>query len=323
MNLPKIYIGPMTQNVIDAVIEFSNETNIPLGFILSRRQIDYSGGYVGYKTGEFLQYVRKKTENVIVCRDHSGPWQGQELDWSMLSDIRSLYTDSLNCMDIIHIDPWKKCKSYEDGLRETLYNIFYVHAVNPDVLFEVGTEEAIRRFETKEFETFLIDLKYNLGDIFTNNVQYAVIQSGTKLVGTKNTGEFNLTRLQDMVNICNKYEVSSKEHNGDYLSNRDIKIRFVSGLDAINIAPEFGVIETKIILEQCNESAFNEIYDICLAGEKWKKWVDNSFDPLKEKRQLIEICGHYHNKELKQIVGVSDELIKAKLKKSLNNLFNL
>lgn len=328
MNLPKIYIGPMTQNVIDAVIEFAEETKIPIGFILSRRQIDYTGGYVGYKTGEFLKYVRHKSENVIVCRDHSGPWQGQPVkssDWSMESDIRSLYTDALNCMDVIHIDPWKKCqKNYESGLRETLFSIFYVNSVNPYALFEVGTEEAIRKFETEEFKTFLTDLKYNLGKIF-DNIQYAVIQSGTSLLGTKNTGTFNLSRLKDMTSICKDFNILSKEHNGDYLTKAEIKIRFDNGLDAINIAPEFGVLETKILLDHIkdNELDFEKIYMICLNGRKWEKWVSKDFEPSKNKKELIEICGHYHNKAIKNIVNMKDEDIKIALKKSLNNLFDL
>ena len=46
----KYWIGPMSKNVVDSVIEFDG----CFGFIPSRRQVDYQGGYVNdWTTGEF------------------------------------------------------------------------------------------------------------------------------------------------------------------------------------------------------------------------------------------------------------------------------
>ena len=42
----KFYIGPMSKNVVDAVLEFTEETGNKIGFIPSRRQVEYNGGYV-------------------------------------------------------------------------------------------------------------------------------------------------------------------------------------------------------------------------------------------------------------------------------------
>ena len=39
-----------------------------------------------------------------------------------------------------------------------------------------------------------------------------------------------------MIDACKEYNKLSKEHNGDYLTNKEIKTRFDMGLDAINIA---------------------------------------------------------------------------------------
>jgi len=89
-------------------------------------------------------------------------------------------------------------------------------------------------------------------------------------------------------------------------------------LNAINIAPELGVIETKVLIKYIkNDKDFNKIFVICLNGEKWKKWVNSDFDPLMNKKELIEICGHYHNKEIKYIVNIDDEIIKRELKNKL------
>ena len=62
--MSKINIGPMSKNIVDAIIRFSNETNIPIDLIASRRQVDYDIGYIGWNTKEFSTYVKEKTSNI-------------------------------------------------------------------------------------------------------------------------------------------------------------------------------------------------------------------------------------------------------------------
>ena len=70
----KFYIGPMSKNVVDSIIEFVEETGNKIGFIPSRRQVEYNGGYVNnWTTEEFSKYVNNR---VIIQRDHGGPNQG-------------------------------------------------------------------------------------------------------------------------------------------------------------------------------------------------------------------------------------------------------
>lgn len=324
MKLPKIYIGPMTQNVIDATIECVKYDNILFGFIPTRRQVEWHRGYTGYSTAEFISYVKTKHENIIIERDHSGINQGISEKPSYY-DFKSMLYDAHHNIDIIHIDPWKKFKTYESVLRETINNILFINQKNSKVLFEVGTEEAIYFYTDNLLYNLLKDLKYELGEQIFKNIKYAVIQSGTKLEGIKNIGKFDNERLIHMVEVCKNFNILSKEHNGDYLSNKEIKMRFDKGLNAINIAPELGVIETKILIKNIKKDAdFEKIYNICLNGKKWKKWVNlTTFRPSQEKITLIEICGHYHNKEIKQIVNMNDEIIKIEIKKRLKELNEL
>ena len=61
MKYPKYYIGPMSKNIVDAIIEFCNETNNKIGLIPSRRQVERDGGYVNnWSTKEFSEYVNGK-----------------------------------------------------------------------------------------------------------------------------------------------------------------------------------------------------------------------------------------------------------------------
>jgi len=67
-----------------------------------------------------------------------------------------------------------------------------------------------------------------------------------------------------MIKVCKKFGLLSKEHNGDYLTNEQIKARFDIGLDAINIAPQFGQIETQCYLDEMNDTEKENFYKICL-----------------------------------------------------------
>ena len=94
-----------------------------------------------------------------------------------------------------------------------------------------------------------------------------------------------------MINVVKTYGKLSKEHNGDYME-KDIMIdRFSKGLDSLNIAPELGVVETKIILEDLKNKNLTEkidkFYKLCLDSGKWKKWVSGDFVPENNKEKLI------------------------------------
>ena len=163
-----------------------------------------------------------------------------------------------------------------------------------DIKFEVGTEESIRRFEVSELEKLLWSLERKLYSPMFENIEYAVVQSGVGLdLGKqRNTGTFDPDRLEKMVSMCKKFGKKSKEHNGDYLSSNEYKVRFDMGLDSINIAPEFGQLETLCYLEKMGED-IEEYYNICYDSKRWEKWVDDDFVPEDNKKELIKICGHY------------------------------
>jgi D-tagatose-1,6-bisphosphate aldolase subunit GatZ/KbaZ len=281
--LIKYYIGPMSKNVVDAVIEFNGN----FGFIPSRRQVDYNGGYVNrWTTGEFATYVNGR---VPIERDHGGIGQGYRPDNGMDSYLHdSMY------FDIVHIDPWRYYSDFESGLEETLLNMRYIYLNNPNVKFEVGTEESIRRFGVEELENLLRHLKGKLEPEIFENIEYAVVQSGVGLdLGKQNnTGKFDPDRLEKMIGVCKKFGKKSKEHNGDYLSNDEYKVRFDMGLDSINIAPEFGQLETLCYLDEMGDD-IEDYYQICYESKRWEKWVDKDFVPEDNKRELIKICGHY------------------------------
>ena len=313
----KYFIGPMSKNVVDSIIEFDGN----FGFIPSRRQVDYNGGYVNsWTTGEFATYVNGR---VPIERDHGGIGQGYKHDDGIES-----YMHDCRYFDKIHIDPWKEYQDFDKGLQETIDCINFIYLVmgKKEVKFEVGTEESIRRFEVDELENLLRHLKGKLEPEIFENIEYVVVQSGVGLdLGKQNnSGTFDPDRLENMINICKKFGKKSKEHNGDYLSNDEYKVRFDMGLDSINIAPEFGQLETLCYLEEMDKD-IDEYYNICYDSKRWKKWVNDDFVPEDNKKELIKICGHYvfSNRRFLDIKPNIDDKIKTVIKNKLRRLNEL
>ncbi len=318
----KYFIGPMSKNIVDAIMEYTTDTQNNVGLIPSRRQVELSGGYVhNWTTEEFAAHA----QGLFLVRDHGGPGQGLHDD----DGYESLAVDCTH-LNMIHIDPWKKYPTYQDGTRWTIEMIKYCHALNPEVFYEVGTEESIRRFSTSTLHCLLVDLKNNLTTSEYNQIKYCVIQSGTSLKGNENTGLYDKGRLDAMVQMVNSHKLLSKEHNGDYLSSDLITEKFSLGLDSINIAPEFGQIETRAYLDKVRTLApelLETLWGICYESKRWEKWVDASFNPEKNKEELINICGHYvlsHPEFLKEIKPHFPEIdaeIRQKVQKKLEELF--
>ena len=290
MSFPKYYIGPMSQNVVDCVIKHGQKHSI--GLIPSRRQVDFSGGYVnGWNTETFSSYVKKKNSSVLLCRDHGGAEQGQVSD----DGNKSFETDA-QYLDLIHIDPFRVSETIYQAAEKTADIIEKIFEVNPNIMYEVGTEEAIFKYQPEDLNWMLGYLKIRLRIEYFNQIKYAVVQSGTRLdLATRtNIGNYNNTRLQNFIEIVKNFDLMSKEHNGDYLTDSfDVEVRFASGLDAINIAPEYGQIESEFYLEMCSKdnALFEQLYEICYNSGKWKKWIPDV--SRVSKSQIIMTCCHY------------------------------
>ena len=311
----------MSKNVVDAIIEFSNKNGINVGLIPSRRQIDKEGGYSNnWTTKSFSEYVRSRSDLVYLQRDHSGPGQGERDD----DGYESLEEDC-KYFDSIHVDPWKRYNLYHEGLSETIKIINFCNEKNSQIKFEIGTEESIRRFDPDEVERLIIDLKNLLSAESFSRIERVVIQSGTALRENENTGLYNQDRLREMISVVRKHGLLTKEHNGDYQTSQSIFEKFSLGLDSMNFAPEMGLIETEFYLENMDD--IEDFWRICYSSNRWKKWVDNSFDPVLRKKDLIKICGHYvfSNDDFQSLIKSYDANFSAKemITKKLEDLYGL
>ena len=109
----------MSKNVVDTILELGSNK---IGFIPSRRQVDYNGGYVNnWTTKQFSEYVNGR---VIIERDHGGVGQGYEYD----DGLKSYKHDAEN-FSIIHVDPWKVYQDFQKGVEEVVSCIKYINSL--------------------------------------------------------------------------------------------------------------------------------------------------------------------------------------------------
>ena len=347
-NCTLLCIGPMSKNCIDATVELADQYKTPLMLIASRRQIDseqFGGGYVeNWSTKQFSDYVRSKdlNKNIILARDHGGPWQNEieknknmSLKEAMKSAKDSYRADIDAGFHMLHIDPSVDIHSQPspDQILERIYELYdfcwtYAKQKSQDIIFEIGTEEQNGSNNSKE------ELEYTLEKMnkFCKNNKlpfpsFIVIQAGTRVMETKNIGSFDSPirvanelppeiQIPQMINICNKYGIFMKEHNTDYLSTDSLKWQPRLGIHAANIAPEFGVAETRAFIDILKQAGHNDLVDeflkISYESMKWKKWMMKNTDANDTDRAII--AGHY--------VFSSNDFIKLKAQaiKKINNL---
>ena len=347
-NCTLLCVGPMSKNCVDATIELADQYKSPLMLIASRRQIDseqFGGGYVeNWTTKEFSDYVRSNdiNKNIILARDHGGPWQNElektknmNLKDAMQSAKDSYRADIDAGFQMLHIDPSIDIhlKPNADQILERVYELYdfcwsYAQQKNQDIIFEIGTEEQSGSNNSKEELEYTLE---NMRKFCKNNKlpfpSFVVIQAGTRVMETKNIGSFDSPirvanelppeiQIPQMIDICNKYGILMKEHNTDYLSTDSLRWQPRLGIHAANVAPEFGVAETKAFIDILKEGGHIDLVDefikISYESMKWKKWMLKNTDTNDTDRAII--AGHY--------VFSSNEFIdlKAKALKKIDNL---
>ena len=78
---------------------------------------------------------------------------------------------------MIHIDPWKEYPKFKDGLNQTIKIINFCYSENPNLEYEIGTEQSIRKFNVEELDMLLNNLQKKLQNDIFEKIKYVVIQS--------------------------------------------------------------------------------------------------------------------------------------------------
>lgn len=288
MTYPKLYLGPVSKSIVDVAIKVSNQSQIALGLIPSRRQVDFDNGYTGWTTSSFSNYVKSQAPLIILERDHGGSNQGQSKDFGVTS-----FLEDLKYFDIIHIDPFRSWNNILEVASETVIHLQYLHAQNPKMYFEIGTEAGIMSYRVDQYRQFLDYVFEHINSDLQQQILYLVVQGGTEVKAGQNIGNTDHTQLSNFISLCQTYGKLSKEHNGDYLTLEEIKQKFDLGLSAINIAPEFGSIESEVFWSELTSEDKQKFVELIIKSGRWKKWFNSTFNPEKNPDLLTKMCGHY------------------------------
>lgn len=357
-----IGVGPMSRNLLKAALELAKEKDFPLILIASRNQVDsdrFGGGYVcGFDQKRFVETTAAIADEIgfdglcYFCRDHGGPWQrdaerNNKLPVKEAMDIalQSYLDDAEAGFDLLHIDPTKDPFCGEGVvplstvLDRTVYLIEKIEEARVkngwrELAYEVGTEETLGGLiDPQIFENFIKDLKAILEKKGLPMPLFVVGQTGTLTRLTSNVGQYDTPTATNLSNITHKYGTGLKEHNGDYLSNTILLEHPVIGLDAMNVAPEFGLVETEALLELVTtEEKFVEadkrsnlravLAKHAVEGERWRKWMvgDKRSATVEEMMQdeeavklITSMCGHYtlEDEEVKVALAILNKNIVA------------
>ena len=297
--LSKLGLGPMSKEIIDIVSDFAKLYKKNIMFIATRNQIDkkeFGGGYVNnFSTEEYSKYIKnKKNKYIHLCRDHSGPFlkdkeKNIKFEDSLEKTKESLESDIINDFKLIHIDT-SMCKNKYRIADELISFCNSVASRNKKrIFFEFGTEEHGIKVAVNKFEN---DAAY-FSQI--ENKMFLVGQTGSLIKEIYQVGEFENEIAKELIKLSKKYNVYLKEHNCDYLNEDQIKERKQIGINAINVAPELGYIQTWTTLFLANKfgikKTLNNYKKLVLNQKKWKKWVYSKNINTSNK---ILCAGHYH-----------------------------
>lgn len=313
-------IGPMSKNTVEACGRISSHRGIPLMLIASRRQIDKAnlgGGYVeNWTTQALCEHVRDKfpPNSLFICRDHGGPWQHpSEREYTderaMQSCLESFKEDIRAGFDLLHIDtslervaiaPIDKAVARLVELYAECHEL--AGSLGRSIRFEIGFEDqSVDTDYPSAFKDKLHSVLQRLAALKLPLPTFVVAQTGTKVLETENVGAIMTAPLavrhsiEHLANICREMGVALKAHNADYLPAEEISLLKRSGVSAINIAPEFGVAETRAFLSVLKELnlgvQLERFLELAFESSAWKKWMKPNSHASDTDRAII--AGHY------------------------------
>lgn len=320
-------VGVVSRLTVEAAVELANEHDVDLMLIPSRRQVDMDtlgAGYVeGWSADRFAGFVRARDQRgrVLLCRDHGGPWQNSteltramsESD-AMASAMASYEEDIAAGFSVLHIDTsvGPDGEPPSDVALERLYTLYAqcsetARRLGRDVAFEIGTEEqdAVTH-DLGDLAGMVEQVQRFCGEQSFELPLFVVAQTGTKVMEARNVGSFGSPYrirgempseiyVPQLVDRLRSLDVLLKQHNTDYLGDDSLRSLPRCRISAANVAPEFGVTETRALLHVLEANGLLELRDRFLelahGCGKWQKWMLD--DTRATDRDRAVIAGHY------------------------------
>ena len=285
----------MSPEVVDLCLEYSHLHNFPIMIIASRNQVDHDSGYA-FTTLGLTSHIRNNSyyspDRVLVCRDHCGPYfsdldQGLDLQEVTGRCIETMLADIELGFDLIHIDVSKINPGVQEQIATTLFRVAI--AANPNIMFEFGSEDNDSENLVDSLARLHVQLKF--AEAFSPNLKFIVSPTGS-LTKHRQVGQFNPDMAREATKLVHDAGFLFKEHNADYLTRYGVEMRIVNGIDALNVAPQLGCIQTAMMIKLGKDLGipYYDFENYVLSQDYWKRWTTPEvIDPISR----VISAGHY------------------------------
>lgn len=284
----------MSADLVDVCLSYSKIHNHPIMIIASRNQVDADSGYA-FTTRDLVAHINNhddyRPDLVLLCRDHCGPYfsdldQGLSLDAAMMRCYNTIKADIESGFDIIHVDVSRVPPDRQEQCSHDLFK--YALALDSEIMFEYGTED--NSIENLHSAADAMTHQISIANHYSNNVKFIVSRTGS-LVKHKQVGFFDSINNSYMAEAIHNAGYLFKEHNADYLNRSQINLRRDTGIDAVNIAPQLGSIQSEIIYSLARENPMlGKFIDTVIDSGYWRKWCPE--DILDTKTRFVS-SAHY------------------------------
>jgi hypothetical protein len=284
--IARLGIGAVSAHVIRAAFRYSALNGMPIIVMATQNQIDENGGYVmtlpNFSAQAEILCKEHAGCNVILARDHLKP---ENLSSDGVEHLKeSISILRANGIRLIHLDFGEFAHTKAQSLSVLDSVVAWLKSRHNGTFVEISTTLD----DHAEYAENLIDDLGRLSDI---NPDFIVLPTGSKVRNGTQVGVFSGELAARTGALAHELGINLKEHNADFLSKTDVSLR--DGIvDAFNIAPECGLLQTKLTL------SLAETYGIdyrpflveAYKSHQWLKWVTPDFD---DKELCSILAGHY------------------------------
>ena len=198
-----------------------------------------------------------------------------------------------------------------DEMLDRIYELYdFCYSVAKELQKEISIEICVGKEDggvssSSEIEYVIMQMEKFCQSKNLPLPMFMVVKTGNHVLETQNIGILEdimngkgveeEVEINKIIEFCNNKKIMIKEHNGDYLSDNALRQHPKMGIHAINVAPEFGVVETRAILSWLTKNNLedykNRFLDISYESNKWQKWMLPNSNTTKNEKAIIS--GHY------------------------------
>lgn len=313
----KLGVGPMSREIVDIINEYGKDNLLMV--VASRNQVDHNGGYV-CSTSELSELF--ENPDILVCRDHCGPYfsdADKKLTLSeSLEECKKTITEDIRAgFDLIHIDV-SRIEHHQLEYAKEL--IEYTLNIKPDIMMEFGSEDNTGGGLSPSLTR--IDEQLKFIEAYKENIKFFVSQTGS-FTQHMQMGTFDIDFNTQIAEKIHSHGFKFKEHNADYLTREEVLKRRLVKVNALNIAPQLGAVQTKILKGIAKDNKeWYEFSKRVIDSNLWTKWLPRD---VNNKELSVIVAGHYlfNTIEYKRLMNTIDvDLFKSELRKDMFEIFD-